>query len=59
MSMGFSRQEHWSLLPYPLPGALPDPGVKPESPALQIDSLPTEDIWGAHKGEYWVEEEFQ
>ena len=52
MSMGFSRQEHWSLLPYPLLGALPDPGVKPESPALQIDSLPTEDIWGAHKGEY-------
>ena len=34
-SMGFSRQEYWSGLPRPPPGDLPDPGVKPTSPALQ------------------------
>ena len=32
--MGFSRQEHWSGLPLPSPGDLPDPGIKPRSPAL-------------------------
>ena len=37
---GFSRQEHWSRLPCPPPGDLPDPGIKPRSPALQADSLP-------------------
>ena len=42
--MGFSRQEYWSGLPFPSPGALPDPGIKPGSPALQADSLPTE-LW--------------
>jgi len=31
--MGFSRQEYWSRLPFPPPGALPDPGVKPTFPA--------------------------
>ena len=40
LSRGFSRQEYWSGLPYPSPGNLPDPGIKPESPALQVDSLP-------------------
>ena len=34
-SMGFSRQEYWSGLPIPSPGDLPDPGIKPESPAFQ------------------------
>jgi len=33
-SMGFSRQEHWSGLPFPSPEALPDPGIEPRSPAL-------------------------
>ena len=33
-SMGFSRQEYWSELPYPSPGDLPDPGIEPWSPAL-------------------------
>ena len=33
-SMGFSRQEYWSGLPFPFPGDLPDPGIKPGSPAL-------------------------
>ena len=42
LSMGFSRQEYWSGLPFPSSGDLPDPGVKPGSPALQTDSLPTE-----------------
>ena len=42
LSMGFSRQEYWSGLLFPLPGDLPKPGIKPGSPALQVDSLPTE-----------------
>ena len=40
LSMGFSRQEYWSGLPFPSPGNLPDPGIKPTSPALQVGSLP-------------------
>ena len=40
--MGFSRQENWSGLPFPSPGDLPDPGIKPRSPALQADSKPSE-----------------
>ena len=35
-------QEYWSGLPFPLSGALPNPGIKPTLPALQTDSLPTE-----------------
>ena len=42
LSMGFSRQEYQSELPFPSPGDLPDPGIKPESPALQADYLWTE-----------------
>ena len=42
LSMGFSRQEYWSGLPFPSPGDLPDPGIKPWSPALQTDALPSE-----------------
>ena len=41
-SMGLSRQEYWSGLPFPSPGDLPDPGIKPRSPALQADALPSE-----------------
>ena len=41
-SMGFSRQEYWSGLPFPSPGHLPHPGIKPWSPAVQVDSLPSE-----------------
>ena len=33
-SMGFSRYEYWSGLPFPSPGDLPDPGIEPRSPAL-------------------------
>ena len=39
LSMGFSRQEYWSGLPCPPPGNLPDPGIEPSTPALQVDSL--------------------
>ena len=41
-SMGFSRQEYWSGLPFPSPGDLPDPGIEPGSPALQADSFSLE-----------------
>ena len=41
-SLGFSRQECWSGLPFPSPGDLPDPGIEPGSPTLQVDALPSE-----------------
>ena len=37
LSMGFSRQEYWSQLPFPSPRDLSDPGIEPDSPALQAD----------------------
>ena len=40
--VGFSRQEYWSGLPFPSPEDIPNPGIKPGSPALQADSLPFE-----------------
>ena len=40
--MEFSRLEYWSGSPFPSPGDLPNPGIKPRSPALQADSLPAE-----------------
>ena len=49
--MGFSRQEYWSGLPLPFPllfpssRDLPDPGIEPRSPAMQVDSLPYEPPW--------------
>ena len=55
LSMGFSRQEYWSGLPFPSPGDLPDPGIKPTSPTLQADTLtsappgkPQFQIWYFH-----------
>ena len=42
LSMGFSRQEYWSGLPFPSLGDLPNPGIEPWSPALQADALPSE-----------------
>ena len=42
LSMGFSRQEYWSRLPFLSPGDLPDPETGPKSPALQADSSLTE-----------------
>ena len=41
-SMGFSRQECWSGLPFPYPGDFPDPGIELRSPTLQADALPSE-----------------
>jgi len=42
LSLGSSKQEYWSGLPFPSPGDLPNPGIEPRSPASQADSLPTE-----------------
>ena len=42
LSMGFSRQECWSGLPFPSPGDLLDPEIEPKSPTLQADALPWE-----------------
>ena len=41
-SMGFSRQEYWSGLPFPSPGNFPDPGIELRSPKLQAEVLPSE-----------------
>ena len=45
--MEFSRQEYWSGLPFPSPGYLPDLGIELRSPALQVDSLPSEPHQGS------------
>ena len=45
LSVGFSRREYWSGLPFPSPGDLPNPGIKSRFPTQQADSLPTEQ-WG-------------
>ena len=45
--MELPKQEYWSGLPFPSPGHLPDLGIKPASPALQVDSLPL-----SHQGSY-------
>ena len=51
LSMGFSRQECWSGLPFLFPGNLPDPGIEPWSPALQTDSLSEPpSFWVGHIG---------
>ena len=42
LSTEFSRQEYWSGLPFPSPEDLPNPGIKPRSPTLQADTLPSE-----------------
>ena len=42
LSMEFSRQQFWSVLPFPSPGDLSNPGTEPRSPTLQADSLPSE-----------------
>ena len=57
--LGFSRQECWSGLPSPTPRDLPNSGIEPTSPALQVDSLPFEPFqgrWGSviRKEEGWT-----
>ena len=64
--MEFSRQEYWSGLPFPSPGDFPNPGIKPRSPALQANSLPSEPLgmplryqweeaerWGWEGSQWW------
>ena len=41
LSLGFSRQEYWSGMSFPFPADFPNPGIEPESPALQANSLPS------------------
>ena len=47
-SKEFSRQDYWSGLPFPSPGDVPDPGIKPKSPVLQADSLTSEPSRSQH-----------
>ena len=49
-SMGFSRQDYWSGLPFPSPRDRPNPGIEPRSPALQADFLPSEPRGGLLSG---------
>ena len=49
LSMGFSRQDYWSGLPFRSPGDLPDPVIEPGSPTLQADTLPSEPKTGKPK----------
>ena len=53
LSMGFSRQEYWSGLPFPSPGDLPDTGIEPRSLALQADALPSEPPGKSPFFPYW------
>ena len=53
LSMGFSRQESWSGVPFPCPGDLPNSGIEPGSPALQADSLLAEP-WGKSFAVYFI-----
>ena len=51
LSVGFSRQEYWSGLPFPPLGDLPDPGIKPtslKSPTLAVEFFTTSTTWEAH-----------
>ena len=52
LSMGFPRQEPWSRLPFPPPGDLPDPGIKPGSPALAGRNLGTDKVISLRLLEY-------
>ena len=61
LSTEFFRQEYWSELPFPSPGDLPEPGIKPMFPAIQADSLlsepprrPTTWFWQLRPGEDWA-----
>ena len=53
-SMEFSRPEYWSGLPFPSPGDLPNLGIEPRSPTLQVDSLPIEPPGKPKCQESWV-----
>jgi len=51
--MEFPKQEYYSGLPFPSPGDLPDPGIKPRSPTLWADSLPSELQGGTSISQRW------
>jgi len=58
LSLEFSRKEYWSGLPFPSPGDLPNPGIRPRSPILPADSLPCEppQVWNLHSfSDIWRE----
>ena len=55
-SVGFSRQEYWSGLPFPSLGDLPNPEIEPESPALQTDALPSEPPGNTLKLRHFIKE---
>ena len=57
LSMGFSRQKYWSGSPFPSPGDLPNLGVKPRSPAMQVDSLPSEPQGSLEEEGIWLKAE--
>ena len=53
LSVGFSRQEYWSGVPFPPPADLPNPGIEPGAPVLQADFfLPSEPWWVREKHKY-------
>ena len=54
-SIGFSRQEYWSGLPFPSPRDHPDPGIEPRSPTLQADALTSEP---PGKPQYWNQTDY-
>ena len=54
LSTEFPRQGYWSRLLFPSPGDLPDPGIKSESPALQVVSLPTEPPGKSMENSIWI-----
>ena len=51
LSMGFSRQEYWTGLPFPSPGDLPDAGIEHGSPALQAEEISKKGIKGSPSGQ--------
>ena len=54
LSMEFFRQDYWNGLSFPSPGKLPNPGIKPRSSALQVDSLPSEPLTNLRAGYLFI-----
>ena len=54
LSVGFSKQEYWSGLPFPPPGDLPDPGIEPESPVLAGGFFTTSATWEAQPYRWYL-----
>ena len=54
LSMGFSRQEYWSGLPFPSPGDLPNPGIEPGFPTLEADALTSEPPGNQNKWLFFI-----